>query len=603
MTELRARRHCERRMTPLRAASLSKVALIGLTAAGCTGTIGSTDPSGMGGNGAGAQSGGSTASGGSAGRSMTGGKSGGAGSSSAGSGAGGAFGGAGSGGEMTGGPRPVDLKGEPIYSRFRRLTNDQWEHAVHDILRLEGPTGASDNFLDPVAGTTDFDNNERVVTVNNTAAKDFQLAAETVADKVTETDAALQRVVATTDATTFIQTFGRRAFRRDLTTAEVTAYRTVYDKGALAMSGAQSAFTKGARYVISTMLQSPHFLYRVELGDDGAPLSGSEMATKLSFWLRDTTPTDAMLDAASAFANADGAADEAAQMLEESGAVDVMRKFHGVVYRFALYDSIEKVGVPGYSAAMNPEFKEASIRFFDRIFSQNLGVRDILTSTVAFVGPNTAPLYGLSAAGSGMTEVNVPDRVGYFSQVPFLALWARNNEPDSIHRGARINLDTLCADPGFPNNVDLPSVPTPPEGETNRTVVAGLTQACAGVCHGQIINPVGFAFENFDGLGRFRDTDNGLPVDTTGTYPFQEGTLSFSGAPELMEHMAAGSQAHQCWAKKMASYALERDLVEADRPMVASLGEVSRATNGSLKQVMLALVKTDAFRVRAGGAQ
>jgi hypothetical protein len=98
-----------------------------------------------------------------------------------------------------------------------------------------------------------------------------------------------------------------------------------------------------------------------------------------------------------------------------------------------------------------------------------------------------------------------------------------------------------------------------------------------------------------------RDTDNGLPVDTTGVYPFQEGRLSFAGAPELMELMASGTQAHQCWAKKMTSYALQRDLVETDRPLVESLGQVSQASGASLKQVMLALVKTDAFRIR--GAQ
>jgi hypothetical protein len=350
------------------------------------------------------------------------------------------------------------------------------------------------------------------------------------------------------------------------------------------------------------MLQSPHFLYRIELGDDGAPLNGYEMATKLSFWIRDTTPTDAMLDAASAFTNADSAAQEAGEMLEDPAALDVMRKFHGALYKFDLYDSIAKVGVPEYSPDMNAEFKEASIRFFDRIFSENLGVREILTSTVGFVGPNIAPIYGITMAGRSMMQVELTDRVGYFSQAPFLALWARNNDPDSIHRGARINLDTLCADPGFPD-ADLPAIPAAGEGETNRSVITGLTGACARVCHGEIINPVGFAFENFDGLGRFRDTDNGQPVNTAGTYPFQEGSLSFAGAPELMEHMAAGTQAHQCWAKKMASYALERDLVEGDRPLVQSLGEVSRVTNGSLKDVMLALVKTDSFRVRVGGAQ
>ena len=508
---------------------------------------------------------------------------------------------------VTSGARPVELGGSPIYTRFPRLTNDQWENSVTEILRLSAPSGLSASFLDAVAGNTDFDNNERVVFVNNSSWADFQLAAETVADQVTASDAELQKVVATTDAATFIKTFGRRAFRRPLTDAEVTTYQAVHSEGSLVTEGSQSAFTKGARWVISTMLQSANFLYRSEMGDAGAPLSGYEMAAKLSLWLNDTSPSDAMLDAASSFATADGAAEKAAQMLTQPSAVNVMRKFHGELYKFALYDSIAKTDVSGYTEAMNPEFKEASVLFFDRIFSQNLGVREILTSTVGFAGPNIAPIYGVSVTGTGVTQVNLPERAGYFSQAPFLALWARNNEPDSIHRGARLNLDTLCANPGSPPNVELPNVPAPAAGQTNRAVVHGLTNACAKECHSEIINPIGFAFENFDGLGRLRTTDNGQPVDTASTYPFKEGSRSFAGASELMELMASGSQAHECWAKKMTTYALERDLVEADRPLVEALGAVSQdaagSPAGSMKQVMLALVKQDAFRTRMGGIQ
>jgi len=421
-----------------------------------------------------------------------------------------------------------------------------------------------------------------------------------MADRVTATDAALQAVVATTDPAQFIQVFGRRAFRRDLTASETAAYRAIFDAGAVATE-TQSAFTKGAGWVIATMLQSPHFLYRIEFGDAGAPLDGFEVAAKLSLWIRDTTPSDAMLDAQSAFATAEGAVAQATQMLEDAAAVGVLRKFHAALHKFALFDSIAKTGVPEYREAMNAEFAESSRLFFDRIFSQNLGVRDILTSTTGFVGPNMAPLYGMSAPGGGLVEMELPDRAGYFSQVPWMTLWSRNNVPDSIHRGARLNLDVLCADPGLPE--ETPDVPPAMEGETNRDVITNLTSGCAMYCHGQLINPIGFAFENFDGLGRYRENDNGRPVDASGEYPFHEGKEAFSGYAELMELMASRTQVHQCWAKKMTSYALQRDLVETDRPLVQSLAQVSQSGQTSLKQVMLALVASDAFRVRTGGAQ
>ena len=500
-------------------------------------------------------------------------------------------------------PRPVSMEGEPIYSRLLRLTNDQWENSVRDILKLSAPSGLSKDFIHAVSGVTDFDNNERVVIVNNTVWSDFQSAAEKVAAQVTATDQALQAVVATTDAATFIKTFGRRAFRRDLTTDEVTDYQTLFSS-ASTYSGSQSAFTKGAGLVIAGMLQSPHFLYRQEMGDNGKPLSGYEMAAKLSLWLRDTTPTDAMLDAAKAgtFGTADGAAMQAQQMLEDPAAKTVLRKFHGSLYKIEVLDTITKTAVNGYSEKLLPEFKEASYLFFDRLFTQNLGIKDMLTSTVAFAGPTMAQLYGVSTTGTGVQQVTLTGRPGWYSQMPFLTMWAINNDPDSIHRGVRINLDTLCADPGLPT-FQLPSVPAIEPNQTNRLRYEGLTNACGGTCHKEIINPIGFAFENFDGLGRFRETDNGQPVNTTGSYPFAEGTQPFSNATEMMQIIANGKQAHQCYSKKMASYALQRDLIESDRPLVDALGESSRTNNASLRNVMLSLVKNDAFRNHVGGAQ
>jgi len=519
------------------------------------------------------------------------------------SGSAGSSGAAGSGGATVSPamPQVVSMLGAPIYSRFLRLTNSQWENSVHDILKLTAATGLSENFQHAVGGTTDFENNERVVYVDDTAWNDFQGAAEAVANQATATDAAAMAIAAGSDKATFIAQFGRRAFRRALTADEVTTYGAIYDQGTMIATGTVSAFTKGARYVIGAMLQSPHFLYRTEMGDVGSPLSGYEMAAKVSLWLRDSTPTDAMLDAAGAgtFDTAQGAAEQALAMLADPAVATVMRQFNGELYKLALYDSITKVGVPEWSEDMNPEMKEASALFFDRIFSESLGVTDIFTSTVGFVGPLTATLYGLRAQGTAVKQVET-GRAGYYAQVPFLTRQARNNDPDSIHRGTRINLDSLCADPGVPSP-DLPDIPPPKANQTNREIIAALTETCGAECHGQVINPIGFAFEDFDGMGRQRTMDNGSPVVTAGAYPFAEGTLSFANSGELMELIASGTQAHQCWAKKMASYALERDLVESERPMIESLGAVSLA-GGSLKDVMLALVKENGFRTHVGGS-
>jgi len=497
--------------------------------------------------------------------------------------------------------RPMSLEGAPIYSRFVRLTNEQWQRSVQDILALDAPPDASLGFERPVAGTTDFANNEHVLTVTNALWESYQLASEQAAQSATATDQALAKVYPGTDAAGFIDKVGRRAFRRPLTAEEQQSYATLFNAGQ-SMSGAGSAFAKGAALVIRGMLQSPHFLYRTELGADGAPLSGYEVASKISFWLLGTTPSDALLDAAAAgqLDTPEGAAELATQMLEQPSAAATMREFHRELLHFDLYSTISKIGVPDYNPALNAELEESSYRFFDRIFTQGLGLRDILTSTVGYLGPQMAAVYGVAAPPSGIVEQDLgPVRAGYFTQVPYLALYAFNEQPDPIHRGLTLNLDFLCADPGKPV-ANLPPIPPLMPNQTNREMITALTGGCGQQCHTYYINPLGFAFEHFDGMGRQRSMDNGRPVDTAASYPFAEGYKSFADAAELMRLMADSKQAHACYAKKVASFALQRDIVQSDLPTLDALSQVSLG-GGSLKQVMLALVADPAFRTRQGG--
>ncbi|HEU5076847.1 MAG TPA: DUF1592 domain-containing protein [Polyangiaceae bacterium] len=497
---------------------------------------------------------------------------------------------------------PMSLDGDPIYTRFVRLTNSQWERSVQDILALpEAPRAAT--FEVPVAGTTDFANNEQVLVVSNNLRDDYQSAAEAAADEAGVSEATLAQIYSGTDGPGFIAALGRRAYRRPLTAEEQQTYEGLFASAA-SLSGTDSAFVKGARLVIRAMLQSPHFLYRTELGSDGAQLSSYELASKLSFWLRGTTPSDELLDAAAAgqLDTVDGAVTLAAEMLEEPGAASMMREFHAELLHFDLYGTISKTGVPEYSESMNTELYDASVKFFERIYAQNLGVKDILTSTIGFVGPETASLYGVDVSGAGgLVERDLgAERVGYFSQLPFLILHSFNNVPDPIHRGLQISLNVMCADPGIPGEV--PALPPIMEGQTNRERVQGTTMPCGGTCHGTFINPIGFSFENFDGMGRWRDEDNGQPVDATGTYPFSEGTKEFTNAAQLMTLMAGSEQAHACYAKKLSEYALQRDIVVSDVGMLDTLKQKSLSTN-SIKEVILELVAHPAFNTRVGGAQ
>jgi hypothetical protein len=510
----------------------------------------------------------------------------------------------GAGGESDGpsGAIGIELTGSPHYYRVVRLTNAQWANSVQDILRLPGPSELELNFQSPVSGTTDFSNNELLLDVNQRSWQDFQTAAEILADQVTESPAALARVYTRSDSAGFIRTVGRRAYRRPLSTAEVTAYNALFTTGS-AMPGEKSAFAKGAALVIRALLQSPNFLYRTEFSEPGAPLSGYEVAAKLSLWLQRTTPSDAILDLAPELTTPDIVAELASTMLEEPSAVSVMREFHGELLHFARIGTISKVGVPSYRSALNAEYEESSYLFFDKIFAEHLGVKDILTTSFGFMGPGMAKLYGISHTESGMIEQDLgPQRVGFFSQLPFLTLNGLNGDPDPIHRGTSINLDMLCAPLG-PPAAELPPIPPLEPNQTNRERISNLTDGCGGACHKKLINPIGFAFEHFDGMGQYRDTENDdLPIDSSGTYDFSEGTKTFPDAAGLMRAMASGKQAHLCYAKKLASFSLQRDIVESDIALVSALAKVSRSANGSIKQVLTELVKNDAFRTHEEGA-
>jgi hypothetical protein len=535
------------------------------------------------------------------------------GSGSAGTGTGGigAPGSAGSGqpGTAGGGGAPststLDLTGSPQYYRFVRLTNSQWGRAVQDVLKLASPSGLEQSFQSAVIGTTDFSNNELVLDVTQESWASFQTAAETLAAQVTATDAALAKVYSGTDPAGLITTLGRRAYRRPLTTAEQSTYMTLYNQGSSLM-GTQSAFAKGASLVIRAMLQSPNFLFRTELGAKGAGLNGYEMAAKLSLWLRGTTPSDTLLDSAAGpgkLDTADGAATLATTMLGETTATTVLRQFHGELLHFDRFAQISKVNVPTYKDSLNAEFLDVSNLFFDNVLTQGLGLKDILTSTTGYVGPGTAPLYGMSAPASGYVQKDLgPQRVGWFSQIPYLALYGFNGDPDSIHRGVTLNLDVLCATLG-PPAATIPPIPALQPGQTNRQRIDLLTSGCGQSCHNDMINPLGFSFEHFDGMGQYRATENGgLAIDSSGSYTFADGTTkSWDDAAGLMQVLASTAQTHTCYAKKLASYGLQRDVVASDMPLLTALTTSSMAATGSVKQMILDLVRNNAFRTHAGG--
>jgi hypothetical protein len=501
----------------------------------------------------------------------------------------------------------IDLRGAPVFYRVVRLTHEQWEASVRDLLKLDALPGLAPSFApDPPNGT--FSNNERALFVSSDLRNDYQRAAETLAAQVAGNAQSLAEVTGGgSDKTAFITAFGRKVFRRPLTPAEVTTYTADFDAGAMFFASG-NAFTDGVRMIIESMLQSPHFLYRMELGTDGTPLSAYEMASKLSFLLRDTTPDDALLDAAAAgeLDTGAGVVAKATAMLDGPDGQAVMARFHTELFGLTRYDQIDKnrMAFPDYTEALNAEFRQADQLFFDRIFETGQGLRAILTSPLAFVTSATARFYGVSATGSTLTEVQLgPERPGYLTRLGFLAVNANLSQPDPIHRGVDVINRLMCADLQPPPGT-IPELPDFVEGQTNRERVTAHTGegTCGAGCHSTLINPIGFAFENFDAIGRVRTMDNGNPIDTTGELETATGMKPFTGATELAAVLSNEPSVHGCYSVHLAEYTLARDLATGDRALVDGLEGISMNDNASIKAIVLAAVAHPSFLTRTGGA-
>ncbi len=202
---------------------------------------------------------------------------------------------------------------------------------------------------------------------------------------------------------------------------------------------------------------------------------------------------------------ADGRQDHAGGAHRGQG---VMRYFHSELLHFDRYATLSKLGVPSYNESLNAEYEESSYLFFDKIFTEGLGVKEILTSTKGFVGPGMAePLRPDAERAARMVEQDLgPDRVGFFSQLPYLTLNALNEESDSIHRGVthQPRHAVRAARRAGPQHPAGPAARARADQPSNASTRLHL-RLRRHVPQPASINPVGFAFEHFDGMGQYRD--------------------------------------------------------------------------------------------------
>ncbi|MEO1270449.1 MAG: DUF1592 domain-containing protein, partial [Myxococcota bacterium] len=502
-------------------------------------------------------------------------------------------------------------------TRFARLTHRQWENTVRDLLRLSARPNVASTFI-PDATSVGFSTNTESLDVSPELWADYQRGSEVVADRIAS-DAGLLGAIMPANMpdgyearkAAFLGDFLPRAFRRPVSDTDMARYNTLFDV-ADAQLERDDPFVAGVEMTLRAVLQSPHFVFRVELSEqtDGQgriPLNGYEVASRLSFALWDTMPSDELLDAAGRgeLSDVEQIRGWIARMLEDSRAHELVGTFHEEMLRTNLYADLTKNSdrYPEFTADTGLYMRMEIQHFIeDTIFDQNGGFVDLLTSRRTFVNANLASIYGVEGDFTDeftAVELDPDQRSGLLTRIGFLAVNSSALEQDPIHRGVFVAHDMLCKVlPAPPDNV--PPVPAN-IGNTVRERVNAHTGpgTCGAGCHSTLINPPGFAFENYDALGRYQTEENGFPVDAADVFVIDGTEVSWNNAVEFSDLLATAFEANACYTRHWLEYVYGRSATPADERLIAPVAQASRQELFSVQDILMALLLSDAFLTRA----
>jgi hypothetical protein len=254
--------------------------------------------------------------------------------------------------------------------------------------------------------------------------------------------------------------------------------------------------------------------------------------------------------------------------------------------------------------------KETLLFTGDVVLARTGTLGDLLTSNETFINEDLAKIYGVPGiTGATMQKVKLDptQRAGFLTHGSFLAQNAGRMDTDPIHRGVFTNLSVICSDLPPPPMATIPPLPDDPTGKTMRQRVTEHTGAgtCGAGCHGTMINPMGFAFETFDAIGKWRTIDNGLPIDARDVYDFidvprQKTPIAYNGPVELAKVLAVRPQVHRCYTGKWLEYAYGRRAVDDDAGLIDRISKVSLG-GASVKDVIVELVLAPSFSQRPQG--
>jgi len=493
-------------------------------------------------------------------------------------------------------------------TELRRLTARQYDNTVRDLLGLTSSKAASfsaDEHVGPFRSNV-------ISAIGELQAEQYMNAAETIAfEAVGQLEALLPCDPADVGdrpcAQQLIAELGPKAYRRALREQEAERLLAVYDVG-----DAEDDFANGIRLVIAALLQSPHFLYLVEFGrkDEGngaiAPLTDHEVATRLSYFLWDTMPDTTLFAAANAgeLTTNDGISVQVDRMLADPRARTGIASFHLQWFGVDELETVEKDPrvYPEFTPALAVAMKAETAAFANGVVLDAHGtIATLLTSELAFTEDSQLlTLYGVTHSMDQGLGIPVPlpldQRAGLLTQASVMARHAHAEQSSPVHRGKFVRENLLCQIlPSPPPDVDnTPPNPDPSASTRERFEQHRADPACAA-CH-DLIDGLGFGFEHYDAIGRWRDLDGIHMVDASGWIVGTDVDGEFDGIPELAARLAESTIVAECTTRQWFRFALGRGETLDDTCTIDSLARELTEGDGSIEGLIHRIAVSQAFR-------
>jgi hypothetical protein len=495
--------------------------------------------------------------------------------------------------------------------RVRRLSHAEYDRTIADLVGTDlglSAAFAPDNVVDG------YTNDAGAAVVSGLLADQYRVAAEAIADDLVADLGAVLPCDPTSDgesecAEAFVLDFGRRAFRRPLADEELARFLDLYAEVA-----AEDGFDEGVRWTIAAMLQAPGFVYRTELGepqDDGTwRLTAHEIAMELSY-LVVGGPPDAELSAAAdegALLDREVLQSHAERLLADARSGGPMEAFVEAWLRTAQLELVtrDEEKFPEFTLDIRVAMRGETRRLVAETWSSGGTLADLLLADHTFVTDALAAFYGIAPGdgepdADGFRRADVGEHYGgVLTHGSVLATHALPLSSSPIHRGLLVRERLLCNDlpPPPPGVVNAPPEIRPGQSTRERYAMHTADPACAG-CHA-LIDPIGWGFEHYDAIGRWRADDDGVAVDASGEITGATAEpIVFDGASELAAGLAVAPEIRACYAHQWSTYVLGGVVEDPGLACMAEAVDAGLAdAEGRLDAAVLALVATPGFTTR-----